>query len=79
MLINLKLLTTANSYLQNMAEHENFSATKYENANSYLLAGKISCSAQLNMKNSFVTLGPDLFSALVIAPEIRLFSTKTYS
>ena len=32
-LINLKLLTTANSFLLNIAEHENFSANKYENAN----------------------------------------------
>ena len=33
LLINLKLLTTANSFLLNTAEHENFSANKYENAN----------------------------------------------
>ena len=33
LLINLKLLTIANSFLQNIAEHENFSANKYENAN----------------------------------------------
>ena len=33
MLINLKLLTIANSFLLNIAEHENFSANKYENAN----------------------------------------------
>ena len=33
MLINLKLLTVANSFLLNLAEHENFSANKYENAN----------------------------------------------
>ena len=31
--INLKLLTVANSFLLNIAEHENFSANKYENAN----------------------------------------------
>ena len=31
--INLKLLTTAIVFLQNMAEHETFSANKYENAN----------------------------------------------
>ena len=34
LLINLKVLTTANSFLLNIAEHENFSANKYENANS---------------------------------------------
>ena len=33
LLINLRLLTTANSFLLNIAEHENFSANKYENAN----------------------------------------------
>ena len=32
-LINLRLLTTVNSFLLNIAEHENFSANKYENAN----------------------------------------------
>ena len=42
--------------LLSIAEHENFSANKYENANyqmwafSYLLAEKISCSAELSMK-----------------------------
>ena len=33
LLINLKLPTTANSFLLNIAEHENFSPNKYENAN----------------------------------------------
>ena len=33
LLINIKLLTIANSFLRNIAEHENFSANKYENAN----------------------------------------------
>ena len=33
LLINLKLLTIANSFLLNLSEHENFSANKYENAN----------------------------------------------
>ena len=33
LLINFKLLTIANSFLLNIAEHENFSANKYENAN----------------------------------------------
>ena len=33
LLINLKLLTILNSFLLNIAEHENFSANKYENAN----------------------------------------------
>ena len=54
LLINLKLLTIANSFLLNIAEHENFSVNKYENANllafSCLLVEKISCSAELSMK-----------------------------
>ena len=33
LLINLKLLTIANSFLLEIAAHENFSANKYENAN----------------------------------------------
>ena len=33
LLMNFKLLTIANSFLLNIAEHENFSANKYENAN----------------------------------------------
>ena len=33
LLINLKLLTTANSLLLNIAEHDIFSANRYENAN----------------------------------------------
>ena len=32
MLINLRLLTMPNSFLLNLAEHENISANKYENA-----------------------------------------------
>ena len=33
LLINLKLLTTANSFLLNIAEHDIFSANEYVNAN----------------------------------------------
>ena len=36
LLINLKLLLIANSFLLNITEHENFSANKYENANLML-------------------------------------------
>ena len=36
MLINLKLLLIANSFLLNMAKHEKFFANKYENAYYYL-------------------------------------------
>ena len=59
LLIDLKLLSTANYFLLNIAEHESFSADKYENANySYLLTKKISCSAELSMKKMFYNLGP---------------------
>ena len=52
LLINLKLQTIANSFLLNIAEHENFSANKYELlAFSYLLAEKFSCSVELSIKN----------------------------
>ena len=33
LVINLKLITTANSFLLNVAEHENFSTNMYENSN----------------------------------------------
>ena len=33
LLMNIKLLTIANSFLRNIDEHEKFSANKYENAN----------------------------------------------
>ena len=32
LLTNLKLLTIADSFLLNIAEHENYTANKYENA-----------------------------------------------
>ena len=38
LLRNLKLLTTAKSYLLNIGEHENFFANKYENANIFMLS-----------------------------------------
>ena len=59
LLINLKSLTTANSFLLNIVEHENFSANKYENAN-YLLAEKLSCSAELSTKQ-VITSGSDSY------------------
>ena len=33
LLLNLKLLSLVNAFLLNIAEHENFSADKYKNAN----------------------------------------------
>ena len=48
LLINLKLLTTANYFLLYIAEHENVSANKYQLllVFSYLLADKNSCSVE---------------------------------
>ena len=68
LLVNLKFLTIANSFLPNISEHENFSGNKYEKcqllfAFSYLLAEKISCSAELSMKN-LITSGPGLLLLL---------------
>ena len=65
LLITFKLLTIANSFLLNIAEHGNLSANKYENANycwhfHILLAEKISCLAELSMKKSFITSGPEV-------------------
>ena len=40
LLINLKLLTTANSFLLNITEHEIFSANKYENANIFIFISR---------------------------------------
>ena len=63
MLINLKLLTIANSYSQNLAEQDNFSANKFEKCQilmtffKKLLAEKLSCSTELNMKKRFIILG----------------------
>ena len=64
MLINLKLLTIANSFLLNIAEHEPALVAQLDApsdwrpggrgflfAFSYLLAEKISCSAEMIMKN----------------------------
>ena len=62
LLINLKLLISANSFLLNIAEHGNSSANKYDksrllSALSYLLAEKISCSAEICMKKRFHNTG----------------------
>ena len=50
-------MSVTNEFLLHITEYENFSANKYENANywhwvafSYLLAEKISCSAELSVK-----------------------------
>ena len=57
LLINLKLLTIATSFLLNIAEHEKLSTNKYENENanycwpfSYFLAENFSCLTELSMK-----------------------------
>ena len=66
LLINLKLPTLASSFLLDIAEHEKFSANKYEIllAFLYLLAEKISCSAELSIQK-FYYLGAWVFSELI--------------
>ena len=60
LLINLKILTVANSFLLNSAEHENLFLYIWKRqlllAFSYSLAEKISFSAELSM-NFFITSG----------------------
>ena len=65
LIINLKLLTIANSFLLNIAEQEKFSLIDMKMptillAFSYLFAEKIACSAELSMKKSFITSRPGL-------------------
>ena len=63
-LINLKLLTTANSLSLSIAEHENFSAKDMKMPTIVgifiFISRKISCSAVLSMsmKKSFITSEP---------------------
>ena len=61
----------SNYVLLNITEHETFSANKHENANycwhfSYLLTEKNSCSAELNMKKSFIISGPGILKSVSI-------------
>ena len=59
---NPKLLTISNSFLLNMAEHEIFSANKYENANNcwhFHIHWQRKFHAQSSTK-SFITSGPGL-------------------
>ena len=50
LLINLKLVTTANAFFLNIAEHENFSGNKYENAKYCCIFIFISREKMLSMK-----------------------------
>ena len=59
LLINLKLLTIANFFLINIAEHENFSANKYENANFFIFISRENFMlSRVEHEKSFITLGP---------------------
>ena len=63
LLINLKLPTIANSFLLNKAEHEIFSANKYENANFVgifiFISGENFMLSWVEHEKSFITSGPD--------------------
>ena len=70
-LINLKILTIAHSFLLNVGEHEHFSANEYENVNycchfSYFLAEKISWSAELSMKKFYNLGASDRYFCLIL-------------
>ena len=62
---NLKLLTMSNSSLLNIAEHENFSANKYENANYcwhfriYIISWEIFVPSWVEHEKSLITSGSD--------------------
>ena len=59
-LLNLKSMTIANSFLQDISEHENAKFCKHL---SYLFAENNSCSVGLSSKNSFfLILGCDPFN-----------------
>ena len=59
LLINLKLLTIANFFLINIAEHENFSANKYENAIIFIfISSENFMLSWVEHEKSFITLGP---------------------
>ena len=63
-LINLKLSTVENSFLLNKAEHENFSANRYENANYcwyifiFINRGNFMLSS-VEHEKGFITSGPE--------------------
>ena len=58
LLINLTLLTTAISFLLNPAEHENFSASKYENANYWIVLRGLWCSSSTGLDDLLHTVEP---------------------
>ena len=53
LLINLKILKIVNSFLLNIAEHEKFSANKYENANIVP-----DCKFNTSRKHTYIILTP---------------------
>ena len=60
--VHLKLLTTANSLVLNIAEHENFSANKYENANYWIEHEKSFITSGLGFGYLFSHLSHSFFS-----------------
>ena len=62
LIVNLKLLTIANTFLLNIVEHENFSANKYENANycyiNFIISREKFIRSRIEHEKSFITLGP---------------------
>ena len=59
LLINLKLLTIAKSFLLNIAEHENFSANKYDNVGIFIFISRENFMlSRVEHEKSLITLEP---------------------
>ena len=82
LLINLKLLTIANSFLLIIAEHENFSANKYENVGIFIFISRenFMLSWVEHEVKSFINSGPhcwfalSLFRNAIVKATYRLYS-----
>ena len=73
LLMNLKLLTIANSFLLNIAEDENCSAIKYENANNISLL--------INMKmptivDIFISISRENFMLGLVEKEKKFYNLR---
>ena len=64
MLINLKLLTIANSFFLCIAEHENFSANKYKNDIFMFISRENFMLSWLEHEKSFYYLGARIYKIL---------------
>ena len=69
LLINLKILAFANSFLLNITEHENFSANKYENVGIFIFISRENFMLSwVEHEKSFITSGPGRMDRNLIVP-----------